>query len=62
MATSKFSEEFVSFEEIARRRRKKSMEEENTYLYEIFNKVKEADKEIIEVLIAPWFATEKNLR
>lgn len=32
------------------------------HLYEIFNKVRENDKEIIEYIIKPWFANEKTLK
>lgn len=44
LSNSKHQEQFVSHEELIKMKRKKSLEDENSYLHEIFNKVREDDR------------------
>lgn len=54
VARNDFKEEFESYDETLKAKKKKV--EEEVHLAELFSKLRDRDKKLIGDLVAPWFA------
>lgn len=50
-----FREEFVSYDDMMKNKRKKGTEEESSHLNEYFSKIKDKEKRLMLEIINPWF-------